>query len=235
LRPTEQGQITERFTRAIEQLRATHDDNSKNLELRLGRIYALERGRSLVHHGGADRLRPRTHALRKTQRQQAEAKEAPSPKDPNQALIKYTGPSPEPDVQAVLTVLGRRSRYFGNGEVTPLDLAQTNLEGANLEGAHLEGANLRQANLVGADLWKANLKRANLRGADLERVSLWEAHPTRTHLWDFHLWRVDLSGSDQLTQEQLQETTGDENTQLPPDLKPPAHWNVKTDEQIEGE
>ncbi len=37
LRLTEQGQITERFTRAIEQLGATHDDGkSKNLELRLG-------------------------------------------------------------------------------------------------------------------------------------------------------------------------------------------------------
>jgi hypothetical protein len=46
---------------------------------------------------------------------------------------------------------------------------------------------------------------------------------------------VNLSGSDQLTQEQLQETTGDENTQPPPDLKPPAHRNLKTDEQIEGE
>jgi hypothetical protein len=36
LRLTEQGQITERFTRAIEQLGATHDGKSKNLELRLG-------------------------------------------------------------------------------------------------------------------------------------------------------------------------------------------------------
>ena len=29
--------------------------------------------------------------------------------------------------------------------------------------------------------------------------------------------------------------SGDEHTLLPPDLKPPAHWNVKTDEQIEGD
>ncbi len=104
----------------------------------------------------------RAHTLGKTQRQQAEAKEASSSKDPNQALIKYAGPSPEPDVQAVLTVLGRRSRYFGNGEVTPLDLAQKNLERANPEGAHLEGANLRQANLE-----RTNLRQANLVGADL--------------------------------------------------------------------
>jgi ABC-type multidrug transport system fused ATPase/permease subunit len=43
LQVNREGQITERFTRAIEQLGATHDDMSKNLELRLGGIYALER------------------------------------------------------------------------------------------------------------------------------------------------------------------------------------------------
>jgi hypothetical protein len=43
LQVNREGQITERFTRAIDQLGATHDDNSKNLELRLGGIYALER------------------------------------------------------------------------------------------------------------------------------------------------------------------------------------------------
>src|SRR5215218_1041515 len=43
LQVNREGQITERFTRAIEQLGATHADNSKNLELRLGGIYALER------------------------------------------------------------------------------------------------------------------------------------------------------------------------------------------------
>jgi hypothetical protein len=43
LRLTEQGQITERFTRAIEQLGATDDKGEKRLEIRLGGIYALER------------------------------------------------------------------------------------------------------------------------------------------------------------------------------------------------
>lgn len=39
-----QGQITERFTRAIDQLGSTHpSDGSPNLEVRLGGIYALER------------------------------------------------------------------------------------------------------------------------------------------------------------------------------------------------
>ena len=43
-----------------------------------------------------------------------------------------------------------------------------------------------------------------------------------------------LSGAAFLTQKQLDETKlGDNETQLPPYLKPPAHWNVRTDEQIE--
>jgi hypothetical protein len=44
---------------------------------------------------------------------------------------------------------------------------------------------------------------------------------------------ADLSLATHLTQAQLELATGDENTRLPPDLKPPAHWNVQTDEQIE--
>jgi hypothetical protein len=56
------------------------------------------------------------------------------------------------------------------------------------------------------DLRKANLSGANLSGAN-------------------------LSLAEHLTQEQLEETTGDENTRLPLDLEPPAHWNMTTDEQ----
>src|SRR5215217_8163404 len=41
---TEQGQITERFTRAIDQLGATYETTGKpRLEIRLGGVYALER------------------------------------------------------------------------------------------------------------------------------------------------------------------------------------------------
>jgi Pentapeptide repeats (8 copies) len=44
---------------------------------------------------------------------------------------------------------------------------------------------------------------------------------------------ANLSTTRDLTQDQLEEAYGDKNTTLPPDLKPPAHWDVKTDEQIE--
>lgn len=45
---------------------------------------------------------------------------------------------------------------------------------------------------------------------------------------------VDVSETLCLTQERLGGTTARENSQLPPRLKPPAHWGVKTDEQSEG-
>jgi len=43
IRLTEQGQITERFTRAIDQLGSTDDDGNPRVEIRLGGIYGLER------------------------------------------------------------------------------------------------------------------------------------------------------------------------------------------------
>jgi hypothetical protein len=43
LRLTNEGQITERFTKAIDQLGATDNQGQPRLELRLGGIYALER------------------------------------------------------------------------------------------------------------------------------------------------------------------------------------------------
>jgi hypothetical protein len=55
------------------------------------------------------------------------------------------------------------------------------------------------------DLAQAILVRAILTGADLSTASL--------------------------TQEELEPATVDENTRLPPDLNPPAHWGVKPDEQ----
>ena len=66
-------------------------------------------------------------------------------------------------------------------------------------------ADLTGAKLTGADLREADLSGADLSGADLSTASL--------------------------TQEELEPATGDENTRVPADLNPPAHWGVKTDEQ----
>jgi hypothetical protein len=66
-------------------------------------------------------------------------------------------------VQAVMTVLRRRTRSFRHGEPEPLDLrgtrlVETNLQGANLHRANLQGANLRSVNLSGAILTQEQLE-----------------------------------------------------------------------------
>jgi len=153
------------------------------------------------------------------------------------------------DIQAIMTVIRRRTRSFDNGEPDFLHLHETNLSGAdlfqaNLSGAHLYKANHFKANLERAHLslatfFKSNLTDAGLSFADLSLATLQNADLSGADLSYTDLTEANLSGANlsivwHLTQEQLEETTGDENTQLPPDLKPPAHWNGKTDEQIEG-
>src|SRR5215204_4990072 len=109
-------------------------------------------------------------------------------------------------------------------DLSEVKLSEAELDGVDLRRTNLSGAELFRANLSGADLSWANLSGANLSGANLSGADLSGAI----------LWVTKLSGALFLTQKQLDETKlGDNETQLPPDLKPPAHWNVRTDEQIE--
>src|SRR5439155_242465 len=73
---------------------------------------------------------------------------------------------PPADTQAVLTVIGRRTRTYGNGETRHLDLSKTILQGADLGGAQLHGANLGGAQLQGAILGGAeNLDQDQIKEA----------------------------------------------------------------------
>ncbi len=56
------------------------------------------------------------------------------------------------DIQAILTVIGRRKNSFNNGEANCLDLKATCLEEIDLWEAHLEGTNFGFANLAGTNL-----------------------------------------------------------------------------------
>jgi uncharacterized protein YjbI with pentapeptide repeats len=75
----------------------------------------------------------------------------------------------------------------------------------DLTGTRLNGANLRRANLSGVDFYQTHLRRANLAGADLSGTN--------------------LSETMNLTQEQIDEAYGDEQTKLPEHLNRPAAWS----------
>ena len=224
LQVNREGQITDRFTRAIDQLGATHDDN-KNLELRLGGIYALER---IARESKEDHWSI-MEVLTAYVRQHAPwiPPDAPALSEEEKAKAKDATakiPSPDLDIQAIITVIRQRTRSLGHGEPEPLDLNQTNLTRVNLMGANLSGVNLMGANLFGADLREADLRGAWLSADPPDPPSepyLWGANLLGTHLEGAHLEGAHLGGV-KLAQAQLEETSGDENTVLPPTSSPPT-------------
>jgi uncharacterized protein YjbI with pentapeptide repeats len=98
------------------------------------------------------------------------------------------------------------------------------LTGADLRGANLALADLSRAAMRGANLTLSNLKGADLRGADLSQANLVGARLIGADFEGANLCGADLSTAEDLTSEQLEETTGDENTLLPDDLPRPHRW-----------
>jgi uncharacterized protein YjbI with pentapeptide repeats len=178
-----EGQITDRFTRAIDQLGKVDDNGDRLFEIRLGGIYALER---IARESEEDHW-PIMEVLTAYIRQNAPRKlEKESTAEGSDEEIR----APKADIQAIMTVLRRRTRFFGQGEPEPLDLHETNLSGANLSKANLSGANLSKANLSGANLSKANLLQVILREANLREANLREAN-----LQEARLYRANLQGA----------------------------------------
>ncbi|MFI7451927.1 pentapeptide repeat-containing protein [Nonomuraea sp. NPDC049714] len=157
-RTAEQGQIADRYTKAVEQLGATKTN------IRLGGIYALER---LAQDS------PRDH---QTVYDVLAAFVRERDRKPVEEGVQSSF-DPAADTQAALTVIGRRN---GTRDVSALDLSRSLLHGAFLDRANLRGVNLfnadlgsadlNGADLTGANLTGANLTDANLIGADLRRV-----------------------------------------------------------------
>lgn len=176
-RLTEQGQVTDRFAKAIEQL---GQSGPEKIDVRLGAIYALERimRDSAVDHPAVVSVLTafiRVHA-------------------PANPAVKGTSrSSPPADIQAALRVLGGRNVTHDRDY---LDLSGTDLGGANLSDANLSGANLNNTNLAGAGLPGANLSGAYLVGANLTGATL--ADPmllAPVNLSHANLSDVDLTGT----------------------------------------
>ncbi|MER7565788.1 pentapeptide repeat-containing protein [Streptomyces sp. NPDC097941] len=183
LRISEQGQITNRFNAAINNL------GSASLDERLGGIYALGR---IMDDSARDHPTVvsvlsaylRTHAA------------APAGRNKPQAESGGIS-SPRADVQAVMTVLGNRRSDFDKG--VPVDLRRTSLRGVQLDG-RAKVIPFREAVFSEADLSSSSLSNLDLRGAWLDKVNLSEATLTGSRLDDAFLAGAnfayaDLSGS----------------------------------------
>jgi uncharacterized protein YjbI with pentapeptide repeats len=165
----EQGHITDRYTKAVEQLGALTAQNKPNVEVRLGAIYALERI-------AQDSLRDHwtiMEVLTAYVRQNAPAPANKPTKKENEAAIAK-GPATE--IQAILTVLGRRRGRGREREGQQLDLSDSDLRGANFRGTHMEGANFFGAHLEGASFLGVHAEGAKFDFAHVEGATFNAAH-----------------------------------------------------------
>jgi hypothetical protein len=188
---TEQGQVTDRYTKAIEQL------GSDKLDVRIGGIYALER---VARDSAKDHptvMEVLTAFIR------VHSREPWPPPDTSSSGQTGAGspyglpdnpPEQErltrPDVQAAVTVVGRRDAEL---DIQLIDLTGADLTRAWLTSADLTGAILTGAILTGADLIGAHLTGAYLTEADLADAHLAGAHLTDAHLTGARLTRADLT------------------------------------------
>ena len=193
------GQVTDRFTRAVEQL------GSSNQQVRMGAIYALERIAS-------DSERDQSYV---------EAMLA--------ALVRFHSPDTgapggvpnlkvrAPDVQAALTVLCRQpvcNAHVGSEARSRLDLSRTDLRRALLSDAKLQGADLNKARLEGADL-----RGAHLEGAILKKVNNGRFDPGSEIFKD----GADLSGAN-LTGAEVEGVIGKHEAKTVGTIGLPENW-----------
>lgn len=198
-----EGQITERYTRAVDQL------GHAEIDVRIGGIYALER---IARDSPYDRP-----TIGEVLTWFVRGRSPWPPTRPGQfraraPLAKVVElPARSADVQAAITVLSRSgfSRALrldlNRVDLRRANLQRAHLEGADLFGAHFEGANLHDADLEGAHLASANLelavlseahlKRATLAGANLKEATLIAASLEGAHLGQANLERAILLGA----------------------------------------
>jgi hypothetical protein len=205
---TEQGQITDRFTKAIDQL------GSDSAEVVLGGIYAL--GRIMRDSPGDEAaiVAVLSALIRRRGKRKPDGTVPWSPDEAERDEVK-----PSFTIQAALNVIAQRT------PADPLarpDLRDSDLRGARLGGAELTGASLRRsclwkahmdgAVLAGASLADADLTEARLADADLAGASLHRSCLVKAHLAGADLAGADLAGADlkravvtegSLTREQL--------------------------------
>jgi hypothetical protein len=181
-----EGQITERFTRAVDQL------GSDRVAVRVGGIYALER---IARNSPADRG-PVAEVLSAFVRGRAAWNDVDDQDVPVERLPPLRARFA--DVQAAVIVLGRRVNPAQDADylwLSEVDLRKARLEGACLNGARLQYAHLEGSAMEGAQLEKALLRHAHLEQARLDGASLQGADLRAANLEEVHLHGALLSGA----------------------------------------
>jgi hypothetical protein len=219
---SEKGQITERFSHAVDQL------GSRDHNVRVGGIYALEQ---IADASPQDYQWTVTEILAAFVRQQA-----PLKSERQTALLRCDKlrprgtpvKQPEVDIQAALDVIGRRHLEYVpplNGQPRAVDLRHTDLRGANLSAGNFEYAALTDSNLEAASIGSANLKHAILRGVNLVCAYMPGSDFLGADLKDAHIEGATFTESENsidavgVTCSQIRSAHSDSSTVVPSYLK----------------
>ncbi|MBL4807399.1 MAG: pentapeptide repeat-containing protein [Rhodobacteraceae bacterium] len=232
---TAQGHMTDRISKAVEQLGAEKTvwkDNKQwsepNLEVRIGAIYQLERI-------AQDSMRDHISVM--------EVLCAYVRSNASKADDSYTKTysSPREDIKSALTVIGRRSEQQIEFERTilrnklktefRLDLSKVHICGADLQNMNFENAKfsysdisrslVRRSSFRGALLFKTNFKNSYFSAADFELALVFEAN---------------FTNADELTSEQIGHMFGNKTTILPKTISNPnwSDWEASAEESNEN-
>lgn len=190
LHATREGQVTDRFSRAVDQL------GSDKLDVRIGGLYALWR---IADHSVRDREAVisilaaylRTHLPWPPQEPNAPAADVSI----NAVLPLETRAA---DAQVALTGLGvlaedRRPDWLN---VSLTDLRRADCDGLWLTGINLDGACLEAASMYQVNLSRTSMIATNLRHAELTRSNLRQVRCLEADLRGARLMMSDLSEAD---------------------------------------
>jgi hypothetical protein len=221
-----EGQITERLTRAVDQI------GSDNVDVRIGGIYALER---IGHNSASDRYTVQFILgafVRNHSPWHVGTPDGPA----HPTAILDQRPSLRvvaPDIQTAVAVLARRqpapdvlapNPFGGRLFLSRVDLRGLEIYRGRLVNTHLEYANLARSQLQATQLDRSVLTWADLRECQLEGVSFVDADLSHAYLSGANLRGADLRraklhGTDlrdaDLTNAVLQESQADTTTLWP--------------------
>lgn len=181
----EDGQVTERFGRAVEQLA------SESIHIRLGGIHALGR---IARESDKD-WRTVMELLMSFVRERSVEIRAELAQEQDVEPEEVEGPAAPADIQAAVKIIAHRKKPASEAQDVLVDLSGAWLPHADFEQINLQNVNLQSAELQGVNLYKARLNRTNFSSANLSAAILVSADIQDANLRYTNLQRSFLQGT----------------------------------------
>ncbi len=160
----QRGQVSERFSRAVEQLGATDENRNPDTAVRTGALFSLMRiGIDSPAHTQPALLVVATYVRRFKK---------PAKLQPNGCGADYDFTQSQPDIANALRFVLYRIAAKLKDKKEFLGLRGANLNGLALDGLNLSGFDLTRIKFAHASLLRADFRGANLRRANFEHACL---------------------------------------------------------------